>query len=207
MLHVKPGDGGGKVNYEGAIGRALQSRIDDCSRRALAIQGTERPGVCKGWELGPAHWLREWVFIGGPITPNGLNNGKALFPEFHNVYVEPENFRYYQEHGNFPEGTVLVKELVLTQTGKYPDGSLDSASGRGYFPSSLHGLDVMVKDSKRFGDTHNWGFFSFGHQAPPYQPTASVKSAGECAYCHIAGVAKTDMVWVQYYPSLTTKTK
>jgi hypothetical protein len=31
--------------------------------------------------------------------------------------------------------------------------ALDSAFGRGYFPSSLHGLDVMVKDSKRFGDT------------------------------------------------------
>ena len=29
--------------------------------------------------------FREWVFLGGPITPNGLNNGKALFPEFHNV--------------------------------------------------------------------------------------------------------------------------
>ena len=38
--------------------------------------------------------FREWVFIGGPITPNALNNGKALFPEFHNVYVEPENFRF-----------------------------------------------------------------------------------------------------------------
>jgi Cytochrome P460 len=109
--------------------------------------------------------FREWVFIGGPITPNGLNNGNALFPEFHNVYVEPENFRYYQQHGSFPDGTVLAKELVLTQPGKYPDGSVDSASGRGYFPSSLHGLDVMVKDSKRFGDTHDWGFFSFGHQA------------------------------------------
>lgn len=151
--------------------------------------------------------FREWVFIGGPITPNGLNNGKALFPEFHNVYVELENFRYYQQHGNFPDGTVLAKELVLTQAGTYPDGSLDSASGRGYFPSSLHGLDVMVKDSKRFSDTHNWGFFSFGHQAPPYQPMASVKSAGECAYCHIAGVAKTDMVWVQFYPLLHTKSQ
>jgi hypothetical protein len=97
-----------------------------------------------------------------------------LFPEFHNVYVEPENFRYYQQHDKFPDGTVLVKELVLTQAGTYPDGSADSASCRGYFPSSLHGLDVMLKDSKRFGDTHDWGFFSFGHQAPPYQPTASV---------------------------------
>ncbi len=165
------------------------------------------PEFAKDGNLVLPTGFREWVFVGGTITPNGLNDGKALFPEFHNVYVEPENFHYYQEHGNFPEGTVLVKELVLTQPGKYPDGSLDTASGRGYFPSSLHGLDVMVKDSKRFGDTHNWGFFSFGHQAPPYQPTAGARSARECANCHITGVAKTDMVWIQYYPSLTTKTK
>jgi hypothetical protein len=50
--------------------------------------------------------------------------------EFHNVYVEPENFRYYQQHGNFPDGTVLVKELVLTEAGKYPDGSVDSEGVR-----------------------------------------------------------------------------
>jgi Cytochrome P460 len=149
--------------------------------------------------------FREWVFIGGPITPNALNNGKADFPEFHDVYIERENLRYYQTHGNFPEGTVMVKELVLTQPGKYPDGSIDSASGRGYFPGALQGLDVMVKDSKRFGDTNDWGFFTFGHHAPPYEPTAKVMSAGQCASCHIAGVAKTDMVWVQYYPLLHTQ--
>jgi hypothetical protein len=136
------------------------------------------------------------------LPDSGLNGGKALFPEFHSVYVEAENFHYYQKHGNFPEGTVLVKELALTQPGKYPDGSLDSPSGRGYFPSAVHGLDVMVKDSKRFGDTNNWGFFTFGHQDPPYEPTAKVMASTECAYCHIAGVAKTDMVWVQFYPLL-----
>ena len=31
---------------------------------------------------------REWVFVGAPLTPNGLNNGKANFPEYHHVYVE-----------------------------------------------------------------------------------------------------------------------
>ena len=146
--------------------------------------------------------FREWVFIGGPITPNGLNNGKALFPEFHNVYVEPENFRYYQRHDNFPDGTVLVKELVLTQAGTYPDGSVDSASGRGYFPSSLHGLDVMVKDSKRFAKTNGWGFFNFGHHPEPCERTAAERPVTECAGCHIANVAKTDMTWIQFYPLL-----
>ena len=146
--------------------------------------------------------FRKWVFMGGPITPNSLNNGKAPFPEFHSVYIELENLRYYQSHGKFPEGTVLVKEMTLTQKGKYPDGSIDSASGRGYFPSALHGLDVMVKDSKRFKDTNDWGFFTFGHQAPPYPSTAKAMSKLECASCHIAGVSKTDMVWVQDYPLL-----
>jgi hypothetical protein len=91
---------------------------------------------------------------GGPITPNSLNGGEAPFPEFHDVYIERENLLYYQQYGNFPEGTVLVKELVLAQKGQYPDGSIDSASGRGYFPSELYGIDVMVKDSKRFANTN-----------------------------------------------------
>jgi len=29
---------------------------------------------------------REWVYVGTPVTPNDMNNGKAAFPEFHNVY-------------------------------------------------------------------------------------------------------------------------
>jgi hypothetical protein len=149
--------------------------------------------------------FREWTFIGGPITPNGLNSGNAPFPEFHDVYIQSDNLRYYQMHGKFPDGTVIVKELALAQSGKYPDGSIDSASGRGYFPGALHGLEVMVKDSKRFSRTHSWGFFTFGHRAPPYEPTAKVMQAGQCASCHIAGVAKTDMVWVQFYPLLRAK--
>ena len=28
---------------------------------------------------------RRWVFIGAPLTPNALNNGKANFPEYHHV--------------------------------------------------------------------------------------------------------------------------
>ena len=58
--------------------------------------------------------------MGGPITPNSLNGGEAPFPEFHDVYIERENLLYYQHHGNFPDGTVLVKELVLDPKGKIP---------------------------------------------------------------------------------------
>lgn len=167
--------------------------------------GGKGPVFTKDGSLVLPAGFRSWVFIGGPITPNKLNDGAAQFPEFHNVYIERENLRYYQKNGKFPEGTVMVKELVLTQVGEHPDGSLDSASGRGYFPSTLSGLDVMVKDSKRYSKTNDWGFFTFGHHAEPYEPTAKESSSSQCAYCHIANVAKTDMVWVQYYPLLKSK--
>jgi Cytochrome P460 len=174
---------------------------------AASPQSRETAGPVFGenGDLALPTGYRAWVFIGGPITPNGLNNGSAPFPEFHSVYIERQNLRYYQKNRKFPEGTVMVKELSLVQAGKHPDGSLDSASGRGYFPGALSGLDVMVKDSKRFSKTNDWGFFTFGHHAEPYEATAKESSKQECAGCHIANVAKTDMVWVQYYPILAAK--
>jgi Cytochrome P460 len=72
---------------------------------------------------------RKWMFIGFPVTRNGLNNGSAPFPEFHSVYIELENFRYYQQNGRFPEGTAIVKELSRMQAGKHSNESLDSAPG------------------------------------------------------------------------------
>src|ERR1044071_10475530 len=46
---------------------------------------------------------RGWVFVGAPLTPNGLNNGKATFPEFHHVYIEKRNVDAYLKTGEFPE--------------------------------------------------------------------------------------------------------
>jgi len=43
--------------------------------------------------------FRKWVFLGAPTTPNGLNNGKANFPEFHHVYVEQKKPRRVSEDG------------------------------------------------------------------------------------------------------------
>src|SRR5262245_60531371 len=55
--------------------------------------------------------FRKWVFVGSPLTPNGLNNGAAGFPEFHNVYVEQKNVDEYLKTRVFPAGTCTVKEL------------------------------------------------------------------------------------------------
>ena len=143
--------------------------------------------------------FRRWVFIGAPLTPHGLNGGKANFPEFHNVYVQPEAFQHYRDHGEWPEGTMMVKELQLTG-GKATekDGSRYEPSGRGYFPGAVNGLDVSVKDSTRFSESKNWAYFNYGHHAPPYTATAKAAPIAACAGCHIAN-ASEDMVYMDIY--------
>jgi len=149
--------------------------------------------------------FRRWVFVGAPLTPNGLNNGKANFPEYHHVYIEQKNVDAYLKTGEFPEGTIVVKELTRVLDPKFPDGSRSEPSGRGYFNGQYNGIDVTVKDSKRFAKTNNWGFFTFGHHPLPYSQSAEEAPASECASCHQTFVAKTDMTWVQFYPLLRDK--
>jgi hypothetical protein len=151
--------------------------------------------------------FRRWVFLGAPLTPNALNDGKANFPEFHHVYVEEKNLDVYLKTGIFPEGTILIKELNRVLKPTFPDGSRTEPSGRGYFNGELNGIDASVKDSKRYARTNGWGFFTFGHHPIPYDQTASEKPVSECAGCHLANVAKTDMTWVQFYPLLRDKPK
>lgn len=146
---------------------------------------------------------REWVYLGSPLTPNGLNGGNAGFPEFHNVYVHPAAYAIYKETKVFPEGTILLKELQLTHEGDQEDGSRLEVSGRGYFPAGFNGIDIAVKDSTRFSESQNWGYFNFGHHAPPYAETAAAAPIEACAQCHIDN-ADEDMVFTRFYAILGT---
>ncbi|GLK70169.1 cytochrome P460 [Ancylobacter dichloromethanicus] len=159
-----------------------------------------KPEYTASGELILPENFEKWVFVGSPLTPNALNDGAANFPEYHNVYMDPDSYEAYQKTNVFPEGTTFFKELQLALPAENPDGSRTEPSGRGYFPGALNGADVTVKDSKRFAETGGWGYFNFNHHEPK-APTAKARPIGECAYCHMAS-AKKDDVWTQFYPRL-----
>src|SRR5205814_5003768 len=75
---------------------------------------------------------RQWISVGASVTPNDLNGGKALFPEFHAIYMDPESFADYGKTGKFRDGTVLVKELSSV-------GAKEATSGKGYFLGDFRG--------------------------------------------------------------------
>jgi hypothetical protein len=138
---------------------------------------------------------RSWMYVGTTVTPNDMNDGKAAFPEFHNVYIDPHSFSVYRNTGKFPDGTILVKETLSV-------GSKQASSGNGYFMGDFFGLFAEVKDSKRFPDEpENWAFFTF-RESPdkPLMKKAKAHPTAACSNCHQLGAK--ERVFSQYYPIL-----
>jgi hypothetical protein len=186
-----------------ASGGVATKLLAQSSPSIVAQAGSEscyRPEYTASGDLVLPKNFERWVYVGSPVTPNALNDGKASFPEFHNVYIEPCSYDQYKKTHVFPDGTIMFKELQLTLSGQNPDGSRTEPSGRGYFPGALNGADVTVKDTKRYAGSGGWGFYDFNHYEPK-APTAKVEPKSECAFCHIAS-AKKDEVWTQFYPRL-----
>lgn len=139
--------------------------------------------------IRPAHY-REWIFVGAPVTPKDMNDGKPAFPEFHNVYIDPGSWTYWKRTGKFRDGTIFVLEMVGV-------GDKKSSSGNGYFQGEFNGIAAAVKSKKRFKDKiNNWAYFGFGDK-----PTAAAQADDACAACHKANAAE-DMVFTQHYPVL-----
>ena len=140
--------------------------------------------------------FREWIYVGTPVTPNDMNDGKAAFPEFHNVYIDPESWAHWKKTGDFRDGTILVKELVNV-------GTKAAVSGNGYFMGDFVGLEATIKSKKHFSkEPGNWAYFSFStpdHKA--LTKTATAFPTSSCNSCHAAGAAD-DFVFTQYYPIL-----
>jgi hypothetical protein len=153
---------------------------------------------------------REWVFVGTPLTPNDMNGGKAAFPEFHAVYIDPGSWAHYSKTGEFRDGTVLIKELISV-------GDKQATSGLGYFMGEYLGLEATVKSKQHFPDEPgNWAYFSFTtpgspmsgdenrkgmHEGAALKDKATAFPTAVCASCHQASAGQ-DMVFTQYYPVL-----
>jgi len=151
----------------------------------------------KNGELQRPSGYREWVYVGTPLTPNDMNDGKAAFPEFHNVYIDPKSWSHWKKKGEFRDGTILMKELVAV-------GSKAAVSGQGYFQGDFLGLEATIKSKKHFpNEPGNWGYYSFS--TPDHSSlnkTAKAFPAASCNACHAASAAD-DFVFTQYYPILS----
>jgi hypothetical protein len=156
---------------------------------------------------------RRWEHVGTRDNAAGklsiLDGMPTTTPEVLNAYVEPHALAAYRQTGRWPDGTQLVKEFSAVRIGK--DCSETSFLctldiGQGVFQTGYMGLGMMIKDAKRFPDAPgNWGFFSFGHRPPPYDPVSPVRPATQCGYCHVKLASDSDYVFSRAHIGLAQR--
>ncbi len=146
----------------------------------------------------PKNYRTGWTFLGTwSIASDKVEGGAA---GFHNVYTQPGTIEAYRKAGKFPDGAVLVKELLKTKTGPLTTGKVS-------WGDEVEGWFVMVKDNQgRFkgnplwGD--GWGWALFKADNPMETVTTDYKA--ECLPCHLP-VQQNDWVYTYGYPALKTK--
>jgi hypothetical protein len=145
-----------------------------------------------------------WVFVGSnlgieyrdgsaPAAPEKNTESTLKGANFHNVYIDPEAFEHFKKTGEFPDKTMLILDVF-----KAEEGEPKSVVSRGLFPGKHQEVAVAVKnEAKPGGVKANWAYYDF----PPGQKTAKAFPEKACYDCHLEH-AKTDNVWVQFYPTL-----
>jgi hypothetical protein len=112
---------------------------------------------------------------------------------FHNIYLQPEAFAEFSRTGTYPEGAMLVMEVVKP-------GTHASINKQGVFQAQVLGIEVGVKDSKRFG-SDKWAYFKFFTNDGKALNEAKAYPREACWSCHNQHGA-ADNTFAQFYPVL-----
>ena len=132
---------------------------------------------------------REWVFLSSGL---GMTYGPLASPgdpRFDNVFVNRSAYRGFLDTGRWPDKTVMVLEVRSSQS----KGSINRG---GHFQDEIVGVEVHVKDEKRFPG--KWAFFGFSEGA---QASEAIPATAGCYSCHTQNGA-VDTTFVQFYPTL-----
>lgn len=150
----------------------------------------------------PENFRRNWAFLGTwSIAAEDIETSSAASGHgaagLHNVYTQRATIDHFRATGKFPDGAVIVKELLKGATASMTTGTVSRGT-------AVEGWFVMVKDTRgRFpghplwGD--GWGWSLFGADQTDVTVTKNYKT--ECIGCHIPA-RKDDWIYLSGYPVL-----
>lgn len=143
-----------------------------------------------------ANYRRDWVLLGTfSVLADDPSKGAK---ELHVVYAEPETVDAYRRTGAFPDGSVLVKDVLAAKSERL-------TTGLASYAETLVGRFVMVKDegekhagkSPLWGDGWGWAFYE-GNET---EETVTTDYRQNCLGCHEPARSQ-DLIYVQGYPVL-----
>jgi len=126
--------------------------------------------------------------------------GEEGVADTHIVYARPKDVAYFRKNGMFPDGAVIIKE-VLEAIGS------GHSTGKAFWGHKGKTWFVMIKDGKgRFASNplwgDGWGWAQFDPKDRSKQIAKDYKT--DCLHCHVPAKAM-DWVYVYAYPALGEK--
>jgi hypothetical protein len=156
-----------------------------------ALTSDESPRFTSDGKLLKPDKYREWIFLTSGL---GMSYGPAAAshsssnPPFDNVFTPRAAYEGFLRNGVWPNKTMFVLEVRSSLS----KGSINKA---GHFQGDVMGVEVEVKDEKRF--PKGWGFFDFKDD----NPASMLPETESCYQCHRENGA-VDNTFVQFYPTL-----
>lgn len=124
---------------------------------------------------------RDWKFIAPAQEAPPLDELRAVLAN--DIAVDA----YKKGALPFPDGSILVKlAYKRKQSTEFAPATV---------PGAATTVQVMVKDSKKYPDSHGWGFGRFVNGKPV--DTAQHET---CLACHVGNVKDHDYVFTRYAP-------
>ena len=142
----------------------------------------------------PTNYRSVYEYLGSWAVAADEGQGSK---QLHTVYASPGTIAAYRKDGQFPDGTVLIKEVYEAKTGPMTTGVVSHAD-------TLQGWFLMLKDTKNSHPENKlwakgWAWSWFDASNP--QKTTSTDFKSDCQSCHEPAKA-TDWVYSSGYPPL-----
>ena len=147
----------------------------------VTLFAQDKPPVA--YPEGFRSWTHVKSLIVGPDHESFQQRGGI-----HHYYANDKAVAGYRT-GQFPDGSIVVDEAVFTKDGE------GRAKGL-VFEGERRGLDVMMKDSGRYGTTGGWGYEHFDGDAKSGR--LSGDDQAKCSACHAK--SPTDHVFSRIRP-------
>ena len=140
--------------------------------------------------------FRSWQFLGTWAVATDEDD-EVGSKGFHNVYTQPETVAAFRSTGKFPDGAVVVKELLTATTETMTTGEVSHAT-------ETEGWFIMIKDAQgRFKGNplwgNGWGWALFNAADPTVTVTENYQD--DCLGCHVPA-EKDDWIYLRGYPGL-----
>jgi len=175
------------VTLTGLVIAALTIRVSHSQTAGGSVAG---PQFTADGKLVRPEGYRRWVFVSSGLGMSYSQKASDDMQMFTNVFVNPGSYDYFLAHGTWPDKTIFVLEL-------YGSTSQGSINKHGNYQTGFMGLDVEVKDEKRFAD--KWAYYGFNSNEKAASPNTPGKN--DCWQCHDQNAA-VEHSFVQFYPEL-----